>query len=81
MVSNPENCAAFINSTIDVARRYGFHGLDLDWEFPTSPQDMSNLGVLYSEWHAAVKREDLLQSTLLPTSSPMVFPDPSQPMP
>ena len=57
MVGDPDNRAAFINSTIDVARRYGFDGLDLDWEFPNSPQDMSNLGVLYSEWHAAVKRE------------------------
>ncbi|KAJ9688910.1 hypothetical protein PVL29_014525 [Vitis rotundifolia] len=57
MAGDPDNRAAFINSTIDVARKYGFDGLDLDWEFPTNSQDMSNLAILYSEWHAAVKKE------------------------
>nr|QIJ55478.1 acidic mammalian chitinase-like protein [Cajanus platycarpus] len=44
----------FINSTIHVARRYGFNGLDLDWEFPDNEGDMSNLGALFQEWHQAL---------------------------
>lgn len=57
MVGDPDKRAAFITSTIDVARKYGFDGLDLDWEFPTTPQDMSNLAILYSEWHLSLKKE------------------------
>ncbi|KAI6681294.1 hypothetical protein NL676_035175 [Syzygium grande] len=40
MVSSSETRAAFINSTIEVARKYGFNGVDLDWEFPADEQDM-----------------------------------------
>ncbi|KAL3747887.1 hypothetical protein ACJRO7_016667 [Eucalyptus globulus] len=34
---------AFPRSVIGVARDYNFDGIDSDWEFPTSPQNMSNL--------------------------------------
>ncbi|CAK9136606.1 unnamed protein product [Ilex paraguariensis] len=60
MVSNLDNRAAFIKSTIDVARKYGFDGLDLDWEFPNTPQDMSNLLVLFEEWRSAVNMESIV---------------------
>jgi chitinase len=57
MASNPDSRAAFINSTISVARKYGFDGLDFDWEFPNTPQDMSNLSLLFKEWHEAIENE------------------------
>lgn len=59
MVSTLENRASFIQSTVSVARKYGFDGLDLDWEFPNDQQDMTNLAILFKEWRAAVDQESL----------------------
>ncbi|KAI4316386.1 hypothetical protein L6164_024370 [Bauhinia variegata] len=44
----------FISSTIQVARHYGFDGIDLDWEFPANKKDMANLALLYGEWYEAL---------------------------
>ncbi|KAI6681290.1 hypothetical protein NL676_035171 [Syzygium grande] len=57
MANSSETRAAFINSTIEVARKYGFDGVDLDWEFPADEQDMSNLALLYKEWRKALADE------------------------
>ncbi|XP_028799084.1 class V chitinase CHIT5a [Neltuma alba] len=54
MASTPQSRSVFIKSTIQVARHYGFDGLDLDWEFPDTPQDMSNLALLFQEWSRAL---------------------------
>lgn len=59
MASKHDNRAGFIQSTISVARKYGFDGLDLDWEFPSNQQDMSNLALLLKEWQTAVIKESL----------------------
>ncbi|XVF48466.1 hypothetical protein PTKIN_Ptkin03bG0192400 [Pterospermum kingtungense] len=59
MVSSPDNRAAFIKSSIDTARKYGFDGLDIDWEVPSNQDDMSNLGALFKEWREAVESEAL----------------------
>lgn len=34
MVANPEHRKQFIDSTIEYAHRYGFDGIDIDWEYP-----------------------------------------------
>ncbi|GLT72599.1 hypothetical protein SLA2020_445200 [Shorea laevis] len=36
IVSSRATRQTFIDSTIEIARQYGFDGVDLDWEFPTT---------------------------------------------
>ncbi|KAF3530143.1 hypothetical protein DY000_02037515 [Brassica cretica] len=57
MASNPASRKSFIDSSIRLARSNGFHGLDLDWEYPSSATEMSNFGTLLREWRSAVVAE------------------------
>ncbi|XP_052198923.1 class V chitinase-like [Diospyros lotus] len=54
MASQASSRKSFIDSSIKLARNYGFHGLDLDWEYPETAAHMSNLRLLFNEWRAAV---------------------------
>lgn len=88
MVSASDNRAAFINSSIAVARKYGFDGLDLDWEFPNNPQDMSNLSAFFTEWRSGVNKESIssgkpriLLSAAVYFSSQMFLTDPPRSYP
>lgn len=57
IVSSRATRQTFIDSTIEIARQYGFDGVDLDWEFPATAEDMSNLALLYKQWRAALLNE------------------------
>ncbi|OMO90715.1 hypothetical protein COLO4_18933 [Corchorus olitorius] len=57
MASSKERRGGFINSTIEIARTHRFDGVDLDWEFPATVNDMSNLALLLQEWREAIEYE------------------------
>ncbi|XP_043699234.1 class V chitinase-like [Telopea speciosissima] len=57
MASQASSRKTFIDSSISIARSYGFYGLDLDWESPRNDLEMSNMGLLLDEWRTAVNNE------------------------
>ncbi|KAK7265127.1 hypothetical protein RJT34_32743 [Clitoria ternatea] len=57
MASQPSSRKSFIDSSIQVARNNSFHGLDLDWEYPSNDTDRTNFGLLIKEWREAVAEE------------------------
>ncbi|KAI3443986.1 hypothetical protein Pfo_000651 [Paulownia fortunei] len=57
MATQSASRKSFIDSSIKLARSYGFSGLDMDWEYPQTTSDMANLGSLLAEWRQAVVAE------------------------
>ncbi|KAE8700424.1 hypothetical protein F3Y22_tig00110557pilonHSYRG00356 [Hibiscus syriacus] len=57
MASDTKSRKAFITSAMDVARKFGFDGMDLDWEYPSNPKEMKNLALLFKEWRRAINVE------------------------
>eukprot|EP00257_Ricinus_communis_P007264 XP_002523518.2 class V chitinase [Ricinus communis] len=57
MASQANSRKQFIDSSIIIARSYRFDGLDLDWEYPDTTTKMANLGLLLTEWRAAIANE------------------------
>ncbi|KAB1199031.1 putative endochitinase [Morella rubra] len=48
---------SFMESSIKIARKYGFQGIDLCWLRPHTATDMTNTGVVLDEWRAKVDSE------------------------
>lgn len=63
---------AFINSLKTFMTKYGFQGVDLDWEYPVDtlrggdPADTQNLVLLVREMHASFAGQFGLSLTLAP---------------
>ncbi|KAJ1379773.1 Glycoside hydrolase family 18, catalytic domain [Sesbania bispinosa] len=57
MATQASTRKSFIDSSIQIARNNNFHGLDLDWEYPSDATDKTNYGLLIKEWREAVAQE------------------------
>jgi chitinase len=57
MTSSSSSREAFIKSSIDVARTNYYFGLSLNWQYPYTRDEMTNLGLLLTEWRAALEEE------------------------
>ncbi|XP_044488844.1 uncharacterized protein LOC123213475 isoform X2 [Mangifera indica] len=57
MVSNSSYRKSFIDSSMRIARRYGFQGLDFAWIYPNKTSDMFNMGDLFKELKVAADLE------------------------
>nr|AFV30206.1 chitinase-like protein [Elaeis guineensis] len=73
MAANQTLRAAFINSTIELARTNAFDGLDLAWQFPSSSSDMASLGILLAEWRAHINEEAQNSSSRLLLTATVYF--------
>ena len=84
MAADPNARAQFIASAISYAARYGFDGIDIDWEYPgytgrgSSPDDLANFLALAQEFRAAAPPGFLLTMAapaIVPTGLPQSYHD------
>ena len=75
--------ANLIKTTTDFMTKYGFDGIDIDWEFPTNmdrtkseptytadPADFTNIGTFLQETRAYWKAQNLPEDTILSIAMP-----------
>ncbi|MCI3751418.1 glycosyl hydrolase family 18 protein [Escherichia coli] len=64
MAADPVLRNRFITSSIELLKKHGFDGLDMDWEYPTqrggSPDDYDNFVILMAELNQALHAEGML---------------------
>ncbi|KAF9531136.1 glycoside hydrolase superfamily [Crepidotus variabilis] len=52
-VTNPSARTAFVNSAVQMIEDYGFDGIDLDWEYPTSKEQGQGFADLFTALRTA----------------------------
>ncbi|CAL5339516.1 unnamed protein product [Camellia sinensis] len=78
MVSQASHRKTFIQSTIKIARLYGFQGIDMWGVSLSTDMNMTNMGTLFDEWRAAINSESTSSRLILIMSghySPVVDSD------
>ncbi|XP_015914102.1 chitinase-3-like protein 1 [Parasteatoda tepidariorum] len=64
MARNPSSRKIFVESCVNFLTKYGFDGLDLDWEYPAArggtPEDKKNFVLLLMELREAFKPNNML---------------------
>ncbi|CAI9098918.1 OLC1v1035650C1 [Oldenlandia corymbosa var. corymbosa] len=60
MVSQPSSRKSFIESSMDLARSYGFDGLDFSWPSASTAADADNIGILFNEWSGGLPAEKIV---------------------
>ena len=71
VAASPDLRSTFINNLLDVMDTYGYDGVDMDWEHPTSNDDRQNLNFLISEMDSTFNAHDpdLLITMAVPVSN------------
>lgn len=57
MASTPETRSRFIGQVVDFVTRYGYDGVDIDWEFPSTAEEREHFVRLAEELSAALKAQ------------------------
>jgi len=83
MASSSAGRQEFISSAIEYAKKYGFDGIDLDWEYPGyigrggTPEDLPNFLALVQEFRSAISGQNLLLTmaspAIVPTGTPEYY--------
>ncbi|CEL61305.1 Chitotriosidase-1 OS=Homo sapiens GN=CHIT1 PE=1 SV=1 [Rhizoctonia solani AG-1 IB] len=75
VASSSQNRAAFISSSLQFMKTYGFDGIDIDWEYPVDSlrggvaEDKSNFNLLMKEFRAAIRSSGTPYGLTLTTPS------------
>lgn len=68
LVSSSNNIANFVTSVIAFLQKYGFDGLDIDWEYPSTPADKAGLSQLLKALRTAFGPRGYLLSIAVPAN-------------
>ena len=62
LVSSSANIAAFSSKVLTFLSKYGFDGLDVNWQYPSSPADQSGFSNLLTALRSALNPRGYLLS-------------------
>lgn len=63
MAANPDALNKFVSNAVAAMKETGFDGIDIDWEYPTAPQDAANYAKLLSSLRSALDAQGVKDKT------------------